>query len=86
MRTLKTRFMRFQLGASTVFYWQLDCMSYTRAENLSTFCLYLETLPETKIRGSELINLARVEISKQPNSQAVARVLLVAFSQIYSEN
>lgn len=56
---------------------------YAQEENLSTFCSWPESLWETKIKSDELIEL--VKYSGQPSAEAVAWVLLEAFSQIYHE-
>jgi hypothetical protein len=48
-------------------------------KNLSTFCLYPETLNEAEFKSNILINLAG-EISIQHSIQTVAWILLAAFS------
>jgi hypothetical protein len=58
---------------------------YTVAKNLSTFFLCPDNLWDSVFKGNRLINLVE-EISKKPSIQTVTWVLLVAFSQIYSEN
>lgn len=63
----------------------LETTCYVLARNLSTFCPCLETLWEAKFKGDGLISLVE-EISRQHSFQAVALVLLTAFSQIYKEN
>lgn len=49
------------------------------AENLSSFCPCPETLRDSEIKGDGIFNVAE-EISKKPYIQAVALVLLAAFS------
>lgn len=55
------------------------------SENLSTFFSWPETLQETEIKGSRLIYLVE-EISRQPDVEAVAWVLLGDYIQVYIEN
>jgi hypothetical protein len=51
----------------------------------STFCFYPENFHEAEFKGDTLINLME-EMLGQPSIQAVAWLLLAAFSQIYNEN
>lgn len=54
-------------------------------ENLSIFCSCPETLWEIEIKDGEFINVAE-EISRQPKSEAVTWILLVAFYQVYTKS
>lgn len=60
-------------------------MCYGAAISLSAFCSCPKILPETEIKGIELINLAK-EISRQSNIEVVAWLLLETFSQTYIAN
>jgi hypothetical protein len=65
--------------------WTIGHLYYILAKNLFIFCACPETLWESKFKGDELIYLVE-ESLRQPSIQAVAWLLLAAFSQIYSEN
>ena len=52
---------------------------------LSTICSCTETFCEVKLKGDVLINLAE-EISGWHSIQAMARILLAAFSYVYCDN
>lgn len=51
--------------------------------NLSIFCPFPKTLREAELKGNGLINKAG-EISREPSTRAVALILLIAFSRVYS--
>lgn len=64
--------------------WTPDDACYALAESLSVY-MCSETLAESQIKGSKLMNLAG-ETSRQSSIETVAWLLLRAFSQIYEEN
>lgn len=58
---------------------------YALTKNLFSFCPSPETSKEARFKGYRQTNTVQ-QISRQPNIQAVTRVLLAVFSQIYCEN
>lgn len=64
-------------------FWIIDTPELSLT--LSAFCPRAETPQEIETKGGGITDFVD-EMSKQPNIQAVAQVLLAAFSQIYSDN
>lgn len=63
MQLVKTRLKRFWLGRWIPLAVGLQAVCYSLVENLSTFCSCPETLQETEVKGSVLLN-ALMEISR----------------------
>jgi hypothetical protein len=74
-----------EVNKDSIGNWTRGHSCYILAQNLSTFCSCPKTLSEAEFKSNGLINLVE-EISREYSIQTMAWLLLMAFSQVYSEN